>query len=100
MAIAVRHQRGQRRIIVSISDALDAGAVPSLRRTLVRALRTKDPILIDVSRATSIHHDGLTTLVAAYRHAERAGTQLLLRTGPTQTRAVLAAFGVPPEDPR
>ena len=27
MAIAVRHQRGQRRIIISISDTLDAGAV-------------------------------------------------------------------------
>lgn len=43
MAIAVRHQRGQRRIIISISDTLDAGAVRSLRRALVKALRTKAP---------------------------------------------------------
>ena len=100
MAITVRRERGQRQIVVAISGALDAGAARSLRRALAKALRTKAPILIDLTQATSIHRDGLTTLVAAYRHAERTGTQLLLRTEPTQIRAVLAAFGIPPEDPR
>ena len=100
MAITVRRERGQRQIVVAISGALDAGAARSLRRALAKALRTKAPILIDLTEATSIHRDGLTTLVAAYRHAERTGTQLLLRTEPTQIRAVLAAFGIPPEDPR
>jgi anti-anti-sigma regulatory factor len=52
-------------------------------------LRTRKPILIDLTEATSIHRDGLTMLVAAYRQAERTDTQLLLRTGPTQTHAVL-----------
>ena len=101
MAITVRRERGQRRIVVVVSGALDARAVPSLRRGLVRALRTRAPILIDLTEATFIHRDGLATLVAAHRQAERAGTQLLLRTEPTQIRAVLAAFGIPPPgDPR
>ena len=100
MAITVRHRRGQRQITVAISDTLDAGAVRSLRRALVKALRTKDLILIDLTQATSIHSDALTALVAAYRHAERTGSQRLLRTGPTQIRPVLAAFGVSPEDSR
>ncbi len=100
MAITVRRDRGQRRIVVAISGVLDAGAVRSLRRALVKALRTRVPILIDLTGATSIHGDGLTALVAAYRHAELTGTQLLLRTGPAQIRAVLGAFGVPPEDQR
>ena len=100
MAITVRPAPGQRQIVVGISGALDAGAARSFRRALVKALRTKAPILIDLTEATSIHRDGLTALVAAYRHAERSGTQLPLRTGPTQIRAVLAAFGMPPEDAR
>ena len=98
MAITVRREPGQRRVVVVISGALDARAVPSLRRALVKALRTRDPILIDLSQATSIHRDGIMTLVAAYRRAERTGAPLLLRTEPTQLRNVLGAFGIPPDD--
>jgi anti-anti-sigma factor len=100
MATTVRRDQDQRRIVVVISGALDADEVPSLRRTLVQALRTRAPILIDLAQATSIHRDGLTTLVAAHRQAERTGTQLLLRTEPSQMRAILRAFGIPPEEPR
>lgn len=100
MAITVRRERGERRIVVAVSGALDAGAVYSLRRALVRALRTKAPILIDLTEVTSIHRDGLATLVAAHRQAEKSGTQLLLRTEPSQIRDVLAAFRIPPDDPR
>jgi anti-anti-sigma factor len=97
MPITVQRQRGERRIVVVVSGAVDAEAVPSLRRTLVRALRTRAPILIDLTQATSINRAGLAILVAAHRQAERTGTQLLLRTGPTQISSVLAAFGIPPE---
>jgi len=100
VGITVRRERDQQRIIVVIGGALEAGAVRSLRRALVKALRTRAPILVDLTQATSIHRDGLTTLVAAYRQSERTGTQLLLRAGPTQVRAVLGAFGVPPDDQR
>jgi anti-anti-sigma factor len=100
MAITVRRERGERRIVVAISGALDADAVPSLRRALVRVLRTKAPILIDLTQATSIHKDGLAVLVAAHRQADRTGRSLLIRTEPTQIRTVLAAFGIQPEDPR
>ena len=99
MAITVRRERGERRIVVAVSGALDAGAVYSLRRALVKALRTRAPILIDLTEATFVHRDGLTTIVAAHRQAERAGTQLLLRTEPSQIRDVLAAFRIPPDDP-
>jgi anti-anti-sigma factor len=99
MAITVRRERGQRRIVVVVSGAVDAGVVPALRRALVRALRTRAPILIDLTDATSLHKDALAVLVLAHRQAERAGTQLLLRTEPTQIRDVLAAFGIPPESP-
>ena len=92
MAITVRRERGQRRIVVVVSGALEGGAVASLRRTLARALRARAPILIDLTEATSIHSAGLATLVAAHRQAERTGTPLLLRT-------VLAAFGIQPDDP-
>ena len=100
MAITVRRERGARRIVVVISGDLDAGAVPSLRRALVKARRTRAPILLDLTQATSIHPDGLALLGAAYRQAGRTGTPLLLRTAPTQIRDVLAALGIPPEDPR
>ena len=42
----------------------------------------------------------LATLVAAHRQAERSGTQLLLRTEPSQIRDVLAAFEIPPDEAR
>jgi anti-anti-sigma factor len=100
MAITVRRERGQRRLVVAISGALDVEAVPALRRALGRALRTRAPILIDLSQATSIHRDGLAILVAAHQQAERTGRSLLIRTEPTQIRTVLEAFGIPPEDPR
>ena len=100
MPITVRRDQHQPRIVVVLSGAIDAAAVPALRRALVQALRTREPILIDLSTATSIHRDPLTTLVAAYRQAQRNHTQLLLRTGPTQLRAVLAAFKIPPHNPR
>jgi anti-anti-sigma factor len=100
MAITVRRERGERRIVVAVSGALEAGAVYSLRRALVKALRTRAPILIDLTEATSIHRDGLATLVAAHRQAERSGTQLLLRTEPSQIRDVLAAFEIPPDEAR
>lgn len=99
MAIAVRRERGQRTVVVVVSGAFDARAVPSLRRALVKAVRTGDPILIDLTQATSIDREGLTALVAAYRRAERTGAQPLLRTEPTQLRDVLAVFGIPPQDP-
>jgi anti-anti-sigma factor len=98
MAISVRRDRAQRRIVVAISGALDAEAVPTLRRALARALRTRAPILIDLAEATSIHNTGLALLMAAHRQAQRTGTPLLLRAGPTQIRTVLQAFGIPPED--
>jgi anti-anti-sigma factor len=100
MAITVRRERGQRRIVVVITGALDAGAVPSLRRALVKALRTRAPILIDLTEATSIHRDGFALLVAAYREGLRTGQPLLLRTEPTQIRDILGALGIPPEDQR
>jgi len=98
MAITVRREPDQRRIIVVVSGVIDAGAVPALRRALVKALQSGAPILIDLTEATSIHRDGLSTLVAAHRQAERTGRQLLLRTNPAQMRSLLAAFGIPPED--
>jgi hypothetical protein len=41
----------------------------------------------------------VAALVAAHRHAEQAGTSLLIRTEPTQLRTVLAAFELPPDKP-
>ena len=98
MAITVRRERGERRIVVAVSGALDAEAVPPLRRALARVLRTRSPILIDLTEVTSIHRDGLAILVAAHRQAQRTGRSLLIRTEPTQIRTVLEAFGIPPED--
>ena len=98
--ITVRRERRQRRIVVVISGAVDADGVPSLGRALVRALRTRAPILIDLTQATSIHNDALATLLAAHRRAERAGTQLLIRADPTQVRDVVDALGIPSEDRR
>jgi anti-anti-sigma factor len=100
MAITVRRERGQRRIVVDITGALEGAAVPTLRRVLTRALRTRAPILIDLTRTTSIHRDALAVLLAVHRQAERTGRPLLLRTDPTQIRTVLEAFGRPPDDPR
>ena len=100
MAVTVRRRRGEGRTVVLISGALDAGTVPSLRRALAKALRVRAPILVDLTQATSIHPAGLAALVAAHRQAERAGTPLLLRAEPMQIRTVLAALGIPPEDPR
>ena len=100
MAITVRRRRGEGRIVVLISGALEAKAVPSLRRALARALKARAPVLIDLTQATSLHRDGLAALVAAHRQAQRAGTSLLLRAEPTQIRTVLAALGIPPEDLR
>ena len=99
MAIRIQRVRGERQTVVVISGAVDAAAVPSLRRALVVALRTRRPVVVDMTQATSIHRAGLVALVAAYRQAERAGTSLLLRTEAAQVRAVLTAFGIPPEEP-
>jgi anti-anti-sigma factor len=99
MTITIRRRRAERRTIVLISGAVDAAAVPSLRRALAKALRTRAPILVDLTGATSIHRTGVAALVDAHRRAERVGTSLLLRTEPTQIRSVLAAFDIPPDRP-
>jgi len=99
VAITIRRAPGERRTVVVISGAVDASAVPSLRRALAKALRTRDPILVDLTQATSIHRAGLAALVAAHRRADRLGTSLLLSAEPAQIRAILAAYGIPPEDP-
>jgi anti-anti-sigma regulatory factor len=99
MTITIARLRGERRTVVVISGAVTAWAVPSLRRALAKALRIGAPILVDVTQATSIHRAGVAALVAAYQQAERAGTSMLLRAEPGQIRTVLAAFGIPPEDP-
>jgi anti-anti-sigma factor len=98
VTIKVQRPRGERRTVVVISGVVDAAAIPSLRRALVKALRTRAPILVDLTGATFIHQTGVAALAAAHRHAERAGTPLLLRTEPSQLRTVLAAFGVPTDD--
>ena len=85
--------------MVVISGDVGAAAVPSLRRALAKALRSRAPIVVDLTQATSIHGAGVAALATAHRQAERAGTSLLLRTQPTQIRAVLAAFEIPPEQP-
>ena len=92
--------RGERRTVVVVTGAVDAAAVPSLRRALVKALRTRTPIVVDLTEATSISRAGLATLVAAHRQAQQAGTSLLLRAEAAQVRTVLAAFGMPPEPPQ
>ena len=99
MTITIWRRRAERRTIVLISGAVDAAAVPSLRRALAKALRTRAPILVDLTGATSIHRTGVAALVDAHRRADRAGTSLLLRTEPTQIRSVLAAFDIPPDRP-
>ena len=86
--------------MVIISGAVDAAAVPSLRRALARALRSRAPVVVDLREATSIHRAGLVALVTAHRQAQQAGTSLLLRAEPNQIRTVLAAVDLPPEDPR
>ena len=100
MAITIRHLPDERRTVVVISGAVDAWAVPTLRRALAKALRAGDPILVDLRQATSIHRAGLAALVAAYRRAHRAGTSLLLSAEPTQIRTILAAYGILPQEPR
>jgi anti-anti-sigma factor len=97
MTITIRSPRGERRTVVVISGAIDAAAVRSLRRALAKALRTRAPILVDLTQATSIHPAGVAALVAAHQRAEQAGRSLLLRTQPTQIRTVLEAFGSPEE---
>jgi anti-anti-sigma factor len=98
MAITIRRRPGERRTVVVISGAVDAWAVPSLRRALVKALRSGDPILVDLTQATSIHRAGLAALVAAYRRADWAGTSMLLSAEPAQIRTILAAYGIPAEE--
>jgi anti-anti-sigma factor len=99
MTVTVRHLRGERQTIVAVSGAVDAAAVRTLRRALAKALRMGAPILVDLTEATSVSRAGLAVLVAAYREAERRGTSLLFRTEPAQIRAILAALGVPPQEP-
>jgi len=98
MAITVRRERGQRRIVIAIAGALDASAVPMLRRVLARALRARAAIMVDLTQATSIHQDGVAVLLAAHRQAHQTGRPLLLRADPAQIRSVLGTFGIP-EDP-
>lgn len=99
MAITVRREREHRRIVVAITGALDASAVPTLRRVLARSLRTRAAIMVDLTEATSIHRDGVATLLAAHRQAEQTSRPLLLRADPAQIRTVLGTFGIP-DDPR
>ena len=99
MAIRIRHLPGERRTVIVISGAVDVLAVPSLRRALAQALRTRAPILVDLTQATSINRAGLAALVAAHRRAERAGRSLLLSAEPAQIRTILEAYGIPAEEP-
>ena len=99
MVIKVRRERGERRTVVVVTGAVDAAAVPSLRRALLKALRTRMPILVDLTQATSICRAGLAALVAAHRQAQHNGTSLLLRTEASQVRTVLAVYGLPPDPP-
>jgi anti-anti-sigma factor len=99
MAIKVRRIRGERRTVIVVSGAVDAAAVPALRRALARVLRTRTSIVVDLTQTTSICRAGLTTLVAAHRQAQQAGTSLLLRADASQVRTVLAVYGLPPEPP-
>ena len=99
MTVTVRYLRSERQTIVAVSGAVDAAAVWTLRRALAKALRMGAPILVDLTEATSVSRAGLATLVAAYREAERRRTSLLFRTQPAQIRAILAALGVPPQEP-
>lgn len=98
MAITVRRERGQRRIVIVIAGALDASAVPTLRRVLARALRARVGIMVDLTQVTSIHRDGVAALLAAHRQAHQTGRPLLLRADPARIRSVLGTFGIP-EDP-
>jgi anti-anti-sigma factor len=99
VTITIRRVPGERRTVVVISGAVDAWAVPSLRRALAKALRAGDPILVDLTQATSIHRTGLAALMAAHRRADRLGTSLLLCAERAQIRAIFAAYGILPEEP-
>ena len=99
VAITIRRPPHERQTVVAISGAVTATAVPAVRRALTKALRTGAPILVDLTRVTAIHRAGLAALVAAQRRAERAGTSLLLDAQPAQIRTLLAAFGIPSEEP-
>jgi anti-anti-sigma regulatory factor len=99
MTITVRRLRAERQTIVDVTGALDAAAVRPLRRALARALRMRAPVLVDLTRATSLSRPALATLVAAYREAEQRGLSLLFRTEPPQIRAILAALEIPQDQP-
>ena len=62
MTITVRRLRAERQTIVDVTGALDAAAVRPLRRALARALRMRAPVLVDLTRATSLSRPALATL--------------------------------------
>lgn len=65
--------------IVSVGDALDAGAAPALRERLTgELLRGPDLLVLDLSRVSSCDVVGLAALIGTQRRARQLGLSVRL----------------------
>ena len=98
-AITIRRPPHERQTVVAISGAVTATAVPAVRRALTKALRTGAPILVDLTRVAAIHRARVRRARRRHDGPREPAPRCSSTRQPARIRTLLAAFGIPSEEP-
>jgi anti-sigma B factor antagonist len=88
-------QQHDEQVVVKLPEEIDVTNSPGLRETLARVIgRQPTMVVADMTATTFCDSSGMYALVAAYRQAAAAGTDLRLVIGHPAARRVFELNGI------
>jgi anti-sigma B factor antagonist len=88
----VAHLDGDRLLV--LQGELDIATAPELAETLARLRAHRHAVTLDLENVTFMDSTGLTTLMDAWREAEREGGEFSVRAASPAVRRVIELAGV------
>jgi anti-anti-sigma factor len=79
--------------VVSLAGELDLSTIPRLEKQLLAQLRSKDGVIVDLTRVTFIDSSGIALLIQAFR-AEDAGALKTVIAEGSQVERVFRLAGI------
>ena len=78
MAFAVETSAGDDHVVVAVRGEVDIATAGPLRDHLTVAVRSRQPVVVDLARVPFLDSTGLGVLVAAAKRARAGGTALVV----------------------
>ena len=80
--------------VVSLAGELDLSTIPRVEKQLVEQLRSKDGVVVDLTKVSFIDSSGIALLIQAFRATDDAGVLNTVIAGGSQVERVFRLAGI------